>query len=100
MVFLGLFICGWFDAYILKQSNLHYTCAITPKGVTSGGARLRCLTFEETSQRWWAVNDTVSDLTNPGIEPQTSRTDSDVLIQNVKIKSSLSSENQTYSYGL
>ena len=43
-------------------------------------------------------SDTVSDLTNPGIEPQTSRTDSDVLIQNVKIKSSLSSENQTYSY--
>ena len=46
------------------------------------------------------VSDTVSDLTNPGIEPQTSRTDSDVLIQNVKIKSSLSSENQTYSYDL
>ena len=52
IAFLGLVICGWFDAYISKQSNLHYTCAITPKCVTSGGARLRCLTFEETSQRW------------------------------------------------
>ena len=52
IVFLGLVICGWFDAYISKQSNLHYACAITPKCITSGGARLRCLTFEKTSQRW------------------------------------------------
>ena len=47
-----------------------------------------------------SVSDTVFNLTNTVIEPQTSRTDIDVLIQNVKIKSSLSSKNQTYSYGL
>ena len=32
---------------------------------------------EETSQRWRAVDDTVPAFTGPGIEPQTSRTDSD-----------------------
>ena len=34
---------------------------------------------EETSQRWQAFGDTVSDLSGPGIEPATSRTDSDVV---------------------
>ena len=34
---------------------------------------------EETSQRWRAVGDTVSDLTDPGIEPKILRADSDVL---------------------
>ena len=34
----------------------------------SGGA-----IFEETLQRWRAVDGTVSDLTDPRIEPQTSR---------------------------
>ena len=29
--------------------------------------------FEETSQRWRAVGNTVSDLTSPRFEPQTSR---------------------------
>ena len=32
--------------------------------------------FEETSQRWRTVDDTVSDLTGPVIKPQASRTDS------------------------
>ena len=32
--------------------------------------------LEETSERWRAVGDTVSDLTDLGIKPQTSRTDS------------------------
>ena len=49
----------------------------------SGGTRLRSLapgqhSFEEMSKRWRAVGDTVSDLTDPGIEPQTSHTDSNV----------------------
>ena len=40
----------------------------------SDGAHLRDLvsgrhSFEETSQRWRAVGDAVSDLTAPGIEP-------------------------------
>ena len=48
----------------------------------SGKAYLRGLALgqrssEETSQRWRAVGDTVSDLACPGIEPVTSRTDSD-----------------------
>ena len=45
------------------KSNLQYTCGITPKRVTSGGAHLRSLapglhSSEETSQRWRAVVDT------------------------------------------
>ena len=53
--------------------------------VTSGGAYLRGLapkqhSSEETSQRWRAVDDTVYDLTVPGIKPQTSRPDRDTLI--------------------
>ena len=52
--------------------------------VTSGGVPVSCLvpglhSFEETLKRWPAVGDTVSDLTGPGIEPQTYRTDSYVL---------------------
>ena len=52
---------------------------------TSGGAHLRGLTpgqhslKKKTSQRYLAVDDTVSYLTGPGVETQTSRTDSDVL---------------------
>ena len=34
---------------------------------------------EETSQRWLAVGDTASDLTGPGIEPQTACTNSNIL---------------------
>ena len=49
----------------------------------SGGALLRGLApgqqySEETSQRWRAVGGTVSYLTDPGIEPQAYRTNSDV----------------------
>ena len=54
---------------------------ITPKRVKSGGTHLRGKASgqhnsEETSQRWRAVGDTISDLTGPGIEPQTFRSDS------------------------
>ena len=65
--------------------NLNYTHGITPKRVKSGGAHLRSLapgqhSSGESSQRWRAVGDTVSNLKVPGFEPQTSRTDSNVLI--------------------
>ena len=65
------------------KSDHHYTRGITPKRVTSAGAHLRCLapgqnSSEETSQRWRAVGDTVSDLNGPVIKPQTSRTYSDI----------------------
>ena len=66
----------------IKTPNFQYTRDITPKCATSGGAHLRGLlapgkrSSEETSQRWRVVGDTVSDLIDPGIEPQTSRTDS------------------------
>ena len=61
-----------------QKSNLHYTRGITPKRVTSGGAHVPGLapgqhSSEETSQRWRAVG--CADLTGPGIEPQTSRTE-------------------------
>ena len=57
--------------------NLHHTRVITPKRVTSGGAHLRDLapglhSSEKTSQPWRHC----VDLTGPGIEPQTSPTDS------------------------
>ena len=66
------------------KSNLHYTRDITLKRVTSGGAHLRSLaplqhSSEETSQRWLAVGDTVSDLTGLGIKSQASLTDGDVV---------------------
>ena len=41
------------------------------RGLTPGQRR-----SEETSQRWRAVDGTVSDLTNTGNEPQTSRVES------------------------
>ena len=67
-----------------SKSNLHYTRGITPKHVTSGGTHLCGLgpgqhSCEETSQRWQAVGNTVFDLTGPGIESQTFRTDSVLL---------------------
>ena len=63
------------------KSSLHLRyCCIKTKRVTSGEVHLRGLasgqhSSEETSQRWQAVGNTVSDLTGPGIEPQTSCTD-------------------------
>ena len=68
----------------LQKSNLYYTRGITPKHVTRGGAHLRGLapgqhSSEATSKRWRAAGDTVPDLTEPGIEPQPSRADGDVL---------------------
>ena len=49
----------------------------------SGGVPLRGLeprhhSSEETSQQWRAVGDNVSDLTDPGIEAQTSRAECNV----------------------
>ena len=57
------------------KSKLHYTRCITPKRVTSGGAHLRGSTPKNVAtmaSRWRHC----ADLTDPGIEPQTSRTDS------------------------
>ena len=50
--------------FVFVKSNLHYTCRIPPKRVTSGGAHLCGLapgqhSSEETSQRWQVVGDTV-----------------------------------------
>ena len=53
----------------------YYIRGITPKRVMSGWVHL----YEETSHRWQAADDTVSDFTDPEIEPQTSRTDSNVV---------------------
>ena len=62
------------------KSNLHYTRRNTPKRVTNCGAHLRNLAPGQQLRRYVA---TVAsrwrhcvDLTDPGIEPQTSRTDS------------------------
>ena len=65
-----------------KKKKIKFS-GILQKRVTSGGAHLHDLapgqhSSEETSQRWRAVGDTVSGLTDPRIEPQTFHTDSDV----------------------
>ena len=57
---------------------------ITPKRAASSGAHLRDLApgqhiYEETSQRWRIIGNTVSDLTDLVIEPQIYRTDSNVM---------------------
>ena len=56
-----------------KKSNLNYTRDITSNRVTSGGAHLRCSApgqhnSKETSQRWRAVGDALSDLIGLGIK--------------------------------
>ena len=53
------------------------------RSVTSGGIRLRGIaprqhSSDETSLQWRVVGDAVSDSTDPGFEPQTSRSDSNV----------------------
>ena len=52
----------------LHSFIFHYTCGITPKRVTSGDLAPGQRSYEETPQRWRAVGDTVSDLTELGIE--------------------------------
>ena len=61
--------------------NLDYTRRISPKRVTSGRTHLRGLApgqycSEKTSQQRRVFSETVLDLIGPGIEPQTSRSDS------------------------
>ena len=77
-------------SYLIVKSSFPYTRVITPKRVTSGWAHLRCLapgqhSSEETSQLWQGVDDTVSDLTDPGFEPQSSRTDRSVLTTKLRL---------------
>ena len=64
-----------------SKSNLHYTRRITPKRVTSSGAHVRGLApglaqlrrnVAAVASRWQYC----ADLTGPGFEPQTFRTDS------------------------
>ena len=60
--------------------NLYYTRDTTPKRVTSGGAHLRGLASglhsSEVTSQWWRVVGDTTNLTDPGFEPQTFRTDS------------------------
>ena len=73
---------------------------MTPPRVMSGGTHVRSLapglfSSEETLQRWQAIGDTVSDLSEPGIEPQTSRTDS---VRLTTVLTSRFIKSSTYSY--
>ena len=59
-----------------------------PKRVMSGGAHFRGLApgqhnFEELAQLWGVVDNTGSDLTSPGIEPQTFHPAKDVFNHHV-----------------
>ena len=71
--------------------------------VTSDGVYLRGFgpgqhSSEETSQRWRGIGDTVSDFIDPGIEPKTSRTDSDVLTTELTGRCFLKNEARYRSY--
>ena len=91
MFILGLFkITLSFAKYVwrvLKYANLsiikknpHYTREIMPKCVTGGGAHLRVLAPRHTAvKKRCSDGDTLSNLTDPVIEPETSFTNSDVL---------------------
>ena len=66
------------------KSNRHYSRIITPKRLNEERAYPGSLApgqnnSEETSQRWRAVGDTVSDFTDPGFKSQTSRTGSNFI---------------------
>ena len=72
---------------IKVKSNLHCTCGITPKSVTRSGAHLCGIapgqhSSDETWRRWRAVGSTAYNSSGPGIEPQTSHDDSDVIKPN------------------
>ena len=66
----------------LKKSNFLYTCGITSKCVTIGGAHLRglavCNAAPKKRRSGGEPLATLPDLTGPRIEPQTSRAASDV----------------------
>ena len=73
-----------------QKSNFYYNLDITPKRVTSGGIPLRGSapaqhSSEETSQWWRLVGDTVSDLTDTGIEPKTFRAGNNVFNHYFKV---------------
>ena len=59
-----------------QKLNLHYTGGITPKRVTSGGARLRGLAPGNTAPKKHGISRWLhcADMTGSGIELQTSRT--------------------------
>ena len=69
--------------FLLSKSNLHYTRGITPKRVTGGGPISRLWAWAMQLRRnviavvgrWRHC----ADLTDSGIEPQTSRTESNVI---------------------
>ena len=70
----------WFEAKLaFPKSILHYTHGVTPKRVTGIGGPFPWLSAwqyspEGTLEQWRIVADAASDLTGPGIEPQTFRT--------------------------
>ena len=65
--------------HALTFFNLYYSCGITPKCATSDGAHLRGLSpgqiISKKHRSGGEPLATLSDLTGPGIEPQTYRTD-------------------------
>ena len=68
-----------------KIKLIFFLLALRQKRTSSGVAHLRGVAPEqhiskETLQRWQAVGDTLCDITDPGIERRTSRTNSDVRI--------------------
>ena len=71
--------------YSYKDEIFHYTRCDTPKRVTSwqGQSPRHCAgntaPFEEMSQRWRVVGNTVSNFTDPRFEPQTSRSKANTL---------------------
>ena len=74
-------VCDGRPVQIIK--NLHCTCGIMAKRLPSDEIHFHCTALGQqnsakTSQRLRAVYASVSDLTDPKIEPKTSRAYSDV----------------------
>ena len=66
--------------FVFKSIKSFITLAVLHRSVLRvGGTHFRVIapgntaSFEEMSQRWRVVGNTVSDLTGPRFEPQTSR---------------------------
>ena len=82
---LGFLCIPWSTltfCFKFSKSNLYDNCVITPEACNENhlcGIAPGQHSCEETSQWWWAISDTVTDLTGQEIEPQTSCTNSDVL---------------------
>ena len=66
------------NKYFKSKNQIFIILAVLRQACNECGIHLRGLT-KKTSQKWRTIGDTGSNSTGPAIEPQTSRTDTDIL---------------------